>query len=94
MPRIVHDVTAFRRPSIEPIGVIASVGHHLLRLGRTVAQSARARAIADLPGGHDKADRGPLASVAACSICKDVQIAMKWRAATDEDEQYVFSIPL
>ena len=41
----------------EPVGIITSVGQHPLRFGQTVEQSRRARVIADLPGGHEEADR-------------------------------------
>src|SRR3546814_7421504 len=40
----------------EPVGIIASVGQHPLRLGQTVEQSGRASVIADLASGHEEAD--------------------------------------
>src|SRR3546814_12459496 len=44
----------------EPVGSIAPVGEHPLRFGQTVEQSGCARVIADLPGGHEEADRAAI----------------------------------
>src|SRR3546814_8474890 len=44
----------------EPVGIIAPVGEHPLRFGQTVEQSGYARVIADLPGGHEEADRAAI----------------------------------
>src|SRR3546814_11806630 len=44
----------------EPVGIIAPVGEHPLRFGQTVEQSGCARVIADLPGGHEEADRAAI----------------------------------
>src|SRR3546814_6204124 len=41
----------------EPVGIIASVCLHPLRFGQTVEQSGCASVIADLPSGHEEADR-------------------------------------
>ena len=41
----------------EPVGIITPVGEHPLGLGQAVEQCCRARVIADLPGGHEEADR-------------------------------------
>src|SRR3546814_12600788 len=41
----------------EPVGIIASVCQHPLRFGQTVEQSGCASVIADLPSGHEEADR-------------------------------------
>src|SRR3546814_691697 len=41
----------------EPVGIIASVCQHPLRFGQTVEHSGCASVIADLPSGHEEADR-------------------------------------
>src|SRR3546814_17664700 len=44
----------------EPVGLIASVSQHPWLFGQTVDQIGCASVIADLPSGHDEADRTTL----------------------------------
>src|SRR3546814_14831795 len=53
-------VRSFLQGVAEPVGIIAPVGEHPLRFGQTVEQSGRASVIADLPGGHEEADRAAI----------------------------------